>query len=100
MIKFQKYPFSIIILVLSNVLSAQDNIEELSARGKEIFNTPASCATCHNERGTGGVGPSLTYGPTPYDIHYQLNTNPQMGPINQMLSPSHDDLLALSVYIK
>jgi DNA-binding beta-propeller fold protein YncE/mono/diheme cytochrome c family protein len=84
----------------STLLFAQDSTDELTARGMELFNLPASCSTCHNERGTGGIGPSLTYGPTPYDIQYQLTTNPQMGPISQQLKLSHDDLLALSVYIK
>lgn len=80
--------------------SSPDEITTLSARGEELFRSPASCSVCHGENGEGLVGPSLQYGPSPFDIHYQLNSNPQMGPLREALNPTDEDLVALSVYIR
>lgn len=81
---------------------AADNaaVVSLSKRGEEIFHAPASCATCHGEKGEGLVGPSIQYGPTPFDIHYQLTTNIQMAPFREAIDPTDEDLLAISVYIR
>jgi hypothetical protein len=77
-----------------------EEILSIAARGEAIFQQEASCKTCHGESGEGLIGPSIQYGPTPFDIHYQLNTNPQMGSLSELLDPSNDDLIALSVYIR
>lgn len=77
-----------------------EEIVSLSARGEKIFLSPASCSTCHGEQGEGLVGPSIQYGPTPFDIHYQLTTNTQMAAFRAALNPTDEDLIALSVYIR
>ncbi len=73
---------------------------QLTQRGKALYNAEASCWVCHGENGEGRVGPAIRYGPSPFDIHYQLNTNPQMAALRQQLNPDHTDLLALSVYVR
>lgn len=88
-------------LMLVSVCAADTaEIEQLAARGEEIFHNPAYCVTCHGEQGEGLVGPSIRYGPTPFDIHYQLNTNTQMAPVREALQPTDEDLVAISVYIR
>ena len=77
-----------------------EEILSIAERGETIFQREASCSTCHGKSGEGLIGPSIQYGPTPFDIHYQLNTNPQMAPLLQELNPSNDDLIAVSVYIR
>jgi DNA-binding beta-propeller fold protein YncE len=77
-----------------------EEIAALEARGETLFRSPASCWLCHGENGEGRVGPSIQYGPTPFDIHDQFNSNPQMAPLRQALNPTDEDLLALSVYIR
>lgn len=69
-------------------------------RGEQLYNMPGSCITCHGDDGKSGtIGPTLQHGPSPFEIGYQLKTNPQMAPTNEMLKPTHDDLIALSFYI-
>jgi DNA-binding beta-propeller fold protein YncE/cytochrome c553 len=89
------------ILAISVALTgnAQDG-NSLVQRGKELFDAPGSCWACHGDNGEGRVGPSIQYGPSPFEINYQFQTNPQMGPLAAMLTPTPDDLLALAVYIK
>jgi DNA-binding beta-propeller fold protein YncE len=77
-----------------------NEIAAIAERGETIFHGDAACATCHGKKGEGLVGPSIQYGPTPFDIHYQLNTNPQMASLRTALNPSDDDLIAVSVYIR
>ena len=90
------------LLAVSMTSNASDVEEILSiaGRGEAIFQQEASCKTCHGESGEGLIGPSIQYGPTPFDIHYQLNTNPQMAPVREVLDLSNDDLIAVSVYIR
>ena len=71
----------------------------LIKRGEQLYKTPGSCITCHGEKGEGGIGPSIQDGPSPFDIGYQFKSNPVMAPINEILDPTHDDLIALSFYI-
>ena len=87
-------------IIVSAGTCAQGELAELAARGEAIYTRPDACTLCHGASLEGGVGPVLDYGPTPYDISYQLNTNPEMGPINQELDPSNEDLLGLAVYIR
>ena len=88
------------ISVLFNIVLAADEISDLADRGKILYSNKTSCVLCHGEKAEGIVGPSLQFGPTPFDIHYQLNTNTQMAAIRDQLKPENDDLVALSVYIR
>ncbi len=91
------------LFLAASMTSNAAEIEEIlsiAERGETIFQREASCNTCHGKSGEGLIGPSIQYGPTPFDIHYQLNTNPQMAPLRQELTPSNDDLIAGSVYIR
>lgn len=87
-------------VTLAAVAADHGEILTLSDRGEEIYRSPGSCSTCHGEKGEGLVGPSIQYGPTPFDIHYQLTTNTQMAAVREALDPTDDDLLALSIYIR
>ncbi len=72
---------------------------DLIKRGEQLYKTPGSCIVCHGEKGEGNIGPSLEHGPSPFDIGYQFQSNPQMAPLNELLKPTDDDLIALSYYI-
>jgi cytochrome c553 len=76
------------------------SLDVLVARGQELFHSPTGCATCHAQDGTGLVGPSLHFGPTPVDIFEQLESNPVMGVIVSEMDPSDEDLAAISMYIR
>jgi mono/diheme cytochrome c family protein len=52
--------------------SAWADVDVLLQRGEEIYTQPASCGTCHGLQGEGGVGPTLSHGPTPYDVDEQF----------------------------
>lgn len=78
----------------------QSEIDALAARGEALFTEPASCWVCHGENAEGRIGPSLEFGPTPFDIHYQFGANPQMAPLRELLQPEDEDFVALSVYLR
>jgi hypothetical protein len=80
--------------------SAWADVDVLLQRGEEIYTQPASCGTCHGLQGEGGVGPTLSHGPTPYDVDEQFKTNPQMGPLAEILNPTPEDLVAVALYIR
>ena len=90
----------LVMLLLSSAASAQDSVDDLVARGGELYNSDAGCWVCHAESGAGLMGPSLLSGPTPADIFDQLETNPIMGVIMQEMNPSDQDLVAISMYIR
>ena len=72
----------------------------LVEQGREIFFRPASCHVCHGEDAGGLIGPTLDFGPTPFDIAYQFSANPQMEAIGQVLDLDDDDLVAVSAFIR
>jgi len=84
---------------ITNFEDASAELQTLAKRGEALFWAPASCSTCHGEKAEGLIGPSLAFGPSPYDIHYQFLSNPQMAPLHSILKPTNDDLLSLSVYV-
>lgn len=85
--------------LLSASAIAEDNLEELSARGKELYFERVSCWVCHGDNAEGRIGPSLHYGPTPMIMQEQLDSNPQMEVIVTELNPDAEDLIALATYI-
>ncbi len=87
---------------LISIVFAQepDELAELAARGEAIFRQPAACWTCHGEDALGLIGPSLAFGPTPFDIDYQFRSNPQMAPLRELLQPEPEDLVAVSVFLR
>lgn len=87
--------------LLSSARAAEpEELAALAQRGEKLFWEPASCWVCHGENAEGRVGPSLAFGPTPFDIHYQFSSNPQMAPLRETLQPDGEDFVALSVYIR
>ncbi len=96
---------SAIALLASGALAmeegAQIDMDTAMERGAEIYNNVAICSACHAEDGTGGIGPNLEQLPyNPTDIVYQLQTNPQMAGLDEMMAPiTANDLFALTVYI-
>lgn len=87
------------LLAISSQLAAQNNIDELLAKGEAIYSEPTACIVCHGNEGQGGVGPNIQYGPVPSVIQTKLTTVPQMSVINAQLEPDFEDLVALSVYM-
>ena len=92
-------PGIVIGLLLGGVASAQ-TVEELVARGGELFNADIGCHVCHGANAQGLVGPTLHFGPTPVDIFDQLESNPMMGVIVAEMDPSDADLEAIAMYIR
>ena len=92
-------PGIIIGLLLGGAASAQ-TVEELVARGGELFNADIGCHVCHGPNAQGLVGPTLHFGPTPVDIFDQLESNPMMGVIVAEMDPSDADLEAIAMYIR
>jgi DNA-binding beta-propeller fold protein YncE/mono/diheme cytochrome c family protein len=88
------------LFVVSLTATAQSSVDELVARGQELFHADIGCRVCHADTGAGLVGPSLLFGPTPADIFDQLESNPIMGVIVQEMNPSDEDLAAISMYIR
>ena len=81
--------------------SAQSQgLNDLVERGRELYHSEIGCHVCHAATGTGLVGPSLLYGPTPVHIFDQLESNPVMGVIVSEMDPSDEDLAAISMYIR
>ena len=68
-------------------------------RGSELYTGSGACADCHGDRGEGIDGPSLTFGPSAYDIYYQLNTNPEMAESRDDMRASNDEIVALAAYV-
>ena len=72
---------------------------ELIALGGDIYNTPALCTTCHGASGEGLIGPTFVNPPSPYLIAYQMQSNPQMAVVVELLDPTVVDAFALTYYI-
>ena len=92
-------PGIVIGLLLGGAASAQ-SVEELLARGGELFHSDIGCHVCHGPNAQGLVGPTLHFGPTPVDIFDQLESNPMMGVIVAEMDPSDADLEAIAMYIR
>ena len=92
-------PGIVIGLLLGGAASAQ-TVEELVARGGELFHSDIGCHVCHGPNAQGLVGPTLHFGPTPVDIFDQLESNPMMGVIVAEMDPSDADLEAIAMYIR
>jgi DNA-binding beta-propeller fold protein YncE len=86
--------------MLSGIAAGQEALDALVERGQELFDADVGCWVCHAQTGTGLVGPSLHFGPTPVDIFDQLESNPVMGVIVTEMDPSDEDLVAISMYIR
>ena len=86
-------------LSIGGTASAQ-SVEELVARGSELFHADIGCWVCHGETAQGVVGPTLHFGPSPVDIFDQLESNPMMGVIVSEMDPSDADLEAIAMYIR
>ena len=92
-------PGIVIGLLLGGAASAQ-SVEELVARGGELFHADIGCHVCHGPDAQGLVGPTLHFGPTPVDIFDQLESNPMMGVIVAEMDPSDADLEAIAMYVR
>ena len=92
-------PGIVIGLLIGGAASAQ-TVEELVARGGELFHADIGCWVCHGDNALGLVGPTLHFGPTPVDIFDQLESNPMMGVIVSEMDPSDADLEAIAMYIR
>ena len=86
--------------LLAGTVPAQDAVDEMVARGGELFHADIGCWVCHGETAEGLVGPTLHFGPTPVDIFDQLESNPMMGVIVAEMDPSDEDLEAIAMYIR
>jgi len=87
------------LMLGASAAQAQENLQALSERGKELYFERVSCWVCHGDEAEGRIGPTLQNGPTPMDIQEQLVSNPQMSIIVSELNPDADDLIALAVYL-
>ena len=88
-----------LIALFAASVAVADELEDLSARGKELYFERVSCWVCHGDNAEGRIGPSLHYGPTPMVMQEQLDSNPQMEVIVTELNPSSEDLIAVATFI-
>ncbi len=97
-----KYRLSTLITgaLLAAGSAQSQELNDLVERGQELFHSDIGCHVCHGPTGTGVVGPSLLFGPTPVEIFDQLESNPVMGVIVSEMDPSDEDLAAISMYIR
>jgi mono/diheme cytochrome c family protein len=84
----------------ATTVSAQESMDELIARGNAMFHSPAGCWVCHGPTATGGIGPTLHFGPTPMNIFDQAENNEVMAPVLQELKPTDEDLIGLALYVR
>ncbi len=91
---------SLALVSLSVPATAQINLDAMVERGKELYNSPASCTVCHKETGEGLIGPDIRYGPTPAQILDQLQSNPQMAIIMQEFDLNDQALMDVALYIR
>ena len=75
------------------------DLEATLAHGQGLYQQTGQCADCHGGFADGGDGPDLRFGPSAYDIHYQLNTNPEMAESRDLLQPTHEDIVAIAAYV-
>ena len=75
------------------------NVQATLERGAELYTGSGACADCHGDNGAGIDGPSLTFGPSAYDIFYQLNSNPEMAESRDDMQASRDEVVALAAYV-
>ena len=78
----------------------EPDLSELLARGETAFTASMSCAECHGGQAQGDTAPSLLFGPSPADIQYQLNTNPEMEGLEEELALSADDVISISLFLQ
>ncbi len=101
MIKTRRFAgITLATMFMASQAHAQVDLGLYEQRGEELYNSPASCAVCHKQDGTGLIGPDITYGPTSAQILEQMLNNPQMAGIAQELKADNEDLISLSVYIR
>ena len=91
---------SLCFTAFSLTASAQGSVDDMVARGQELYNADVSCQVCHADTGEGLLGPSLLFGPTPADIFDQLESNPVMGVVATEMNLSDEDLADISMYIR
>jgi len=75
-------------------------MDSVLAQGEELYNAPASCATCHGAGGEGLIGPNLLFGPVASDIFAQGESNPVMAPMMASFNFSDEELAAIAIYIR
>ena len=75
------------------------DVDGVLSRGRELYVGSGACADCHGDIGEGIDAPSLTFGPTAYDIYYQLNTNPEMAESRADMRASNNEIVALAAYV-
>ena len=97
--KQQQFISTISVMLFCASASADDNLEEILARGKELYFERVSCWVCHGDSAEGRIGPSMQYGPTPMVMQEQLDSNPQMEVIVTELNPDAEDLISLATFI-
>lgn len=78
----------------------EPGLSELLARGESAYVASMACADCHGGQAQGDTAPSLLFGPSPADIQYQLNTNPEMAGLEEELALSADDVISISLYLQ
>ncbi len=77
-----------------------NDLDALLAHGEALYGGPGACGDCHGDDARGGDAPSLTFGPSAYDIVYQLETNPDMADSREQMQGTDEDMIALAVYVR
>ncbi|MDV7143604.1 hypothetical protein R3X27_13035 [Tropicimonas sp. TH_r6] len=77
-----------------------DSIDDLLARGEQIYFEDGGCVNCHGEVGDGDAGPALNAkARTPLDVSIAFKTVPRMAPFVNELNPEKRDYLAIAMFL-
>ena len=70
-------------------------------RGEDLYLGLGECWDCHGASGAGtDTAPAINHAPSAFDIHYMLNTNPEMAEVSERLQATREDVIALAAYVR
>ena len=77
------------------------NIDAVVERGEDLYLGAGECWDCHGASGEGtDTAPAINHAPSAFDIHYMLNTNPEMADVSERLQATREDIIAIAAYTR
>ena len=77
------------------------DITAVIERGEDLYLGLGECWDCHGASGEGtDTAPAVNHAPSAFDIHYMLNTNPEMAEVSERLQATREDIIALAAYVR
>ncbi|MDE0361962.1 MAG: YncE family protein [Rhodospirillaceae bacterium] len=77
------------------------DIDAVVERGEDLYLGVGECWDCHGASGEGtDTAPAINHAPSAFDIHYMLNTNPEMADVSERLQATREDIIAIAAYTR